>query len=158
MSCMIQLPENTAAIADFVAGLLNMGSAYEYFGFEAPEGMGLCLHDCRKAGRYEEALIYNALASLNLAAYLGRYPEEDDYSIADYKPSRIHKRVDYTGGEFVVDEWHYKILKMIQFFNYQCFEDATHEHPLFKAMQELENVLYRFIVNNTGIMSRLPWA
>lgn len=168
MSSMIQKTENTAAIADYIARLLNMG--FDTNGMSAPETLGRELDDlgCSDRGYFEESKIYEALVNLNYAAYLGRYPDKNADPAPEYKRHDISARAEYTHGEpdehgyynnahFVIAGWHYKIYKMIQFFNYQCCEDATHENKLYKAMKELETDLAQFIVANTAEYNALRW-
>ncbi len=168
MSSMIQKTENTAAIADYIARLLNMG--FDTNGMSAPETLGRELDrlGCNNRGYFEESKIFEALVNLNYTAYLGRYPEQDAEPVPEYKRNDISARAEYTHGEpdangyyneahFVISEWHYKIYKIIQFFNYQCSEDATENNALYKAMNDLETALAKFIVANTAIYAAQRW-
>ena len=160
MSCMIQKPENTAAIADYIAKLCNMSTDYNGM-ICPPESLVNCLnfdYGVTKPGYFDEELIYNALAGLNAAAYNGRYEKGgNSFEIIPYKPHPIACRVGYDNGHSIVAPWHYKMLKMIQFFNYQCAEDATYKSDLHKAMKELESTLAMFIVMNSEDYHSLRW-
>lgn len=156
MSCMIQKPENTAAIAEYIAHLLNMG--FDFCGMSAPESLFNELDTCKHVGYYEESEIYKKLRDLNRAAYVGRYPQEIiDTSDVNYKENTIDRRAEWTGEHWNIENWHYQMLKMIQFFNYQCEEDATINDPLHKAMEQLEKALMQFIVMNSEEYNAQPW-
>ena len=157
MSCMIQKPENTMQIAEYIAGLLNMG--YNYFGMDAPEELREALSDCGDIhGFFSEEKIYIKLVELNRAAYNGRYdhPVYDTW-IMPFKSHNVYKPHEWKDGHYVLDNWHFKIFAMIQFFNYQCGEDATYDTPLYKAMNTLKNRLALFIVTNTEEYSAQAW-
>lgn len=156
MSCMIQKPENTAAIAGFIGELLNMG--YEVHGMTAPrelyevlEKLG-CSDTCNF---FSDSKIYEQLATLNATAYNGRY--NSTTKTFSYFENKITEFPSYVNGHFSVMDWHFKMLKMVQFFNYQCTEDATVSHPLYKAMKKLENSLFRFIVENSENYRAVSW-
>ena len=158
MSCMIQKSENTAAIAAYIARLLNMG--YDANGMEAPETLRKALREAGCYVRYywEPEKIYKTLVSLNHAAFSGRYSGRYDENciVVEYKENDISAHVRYN-EHFLVEKWHYRIHKMIQFFNYQCLEDATRNTDLFNGMRELETRLAQYIVMNNDISASLPW-
>ena len=158
MSCLIQSPENTAAIADYIASLLNHD--FSCNGMTCPESLQRELDrlNCFKRGCYERQAIYKALTDLNVSAYNGRYNE--NATPRPYKTNSIYRLCEHDHGikgengfykyqHFIVAEWHYKILKMIQFFIYQCSEDNTDSTPLYKGMTDLEHELANFIVENS---------
>lgn len=155
MSCMIQKPENTAAIAEYISHLLNMG--FDFCGMSAPESLFHELDECNIRGYYEESEIYEKLRDLNRAAYVGRYPDGLIVESMGYKENTIDSRAEWTGEHWEIKNWHYKMLKMIQFFNYQCEEDATINDPLHKAMEQLEKALMQFIVMNSAQYNAQPW-
>ena len=157
MSCLIQKPENTAAIADFIAELANVG--YNGNGIVLPSVLHRELVNlgCYKDGWFEPKLIYMALTALNYNAYEGRYPDNGKVYPVPYKENNIRKMVVWDNGRYKIEKWHYRMLKMIQFFNYQCEEEATYNTDLHKGMQDLENTLALFIIQNSAIYKGLRW-
>lgn len=171
MSCLIQKPENTAALADWMQKLLDM--SYEYSGMFAPANLSVVLRNlgcCDNYGYYCKERIYNALVDLNYKAYAERYrlDGKSEYSRTPYASNPVAKRVEwvagrknsdgfYTNGHHKISSWHYKILKMLHFFCYQCNEDATNNSDLYKALKELENALADFIVVNSDDYCNLEW-
>lgn len=174
MSCLIQKPENTASIAEYIERLLNMD--YQTNGISAPESLTKVLFDLKCsderpfAGRYffHAEKIYKVLVTMNHAAYLNRYTAPDAERVPEYKENRISKQTEYTPGEkgengfykdghFKIVSWHYKLFKMIQFYNYQCLEDPTCETDLYKAMKDLESALALFIIQNSEQYTAQDW-
>lgn len=171
MSCMIQKPENTAMIASYIARLLNMG--HEVNGMSCPEKLGRTLYDLGCSDKYHffnTEKIYNKLIEMNHTAWLGRYSkiyitEYYEYitEYYEYKDRQddISKHIEYkcenNKPQFIIKEWHYKMLKMIQFYNYQCNEDATCKSDLYKGMKELEKRLCYFIVENSTEYINQEW-
>lgn len=168
MSCLIQKPENTAAIANYIGRLLNL--SYESNGMSCPESLGRTLESLNCAdGRYfEESRIYEELVKLNHAAYMGRYPDKEEIEITPYKSNDISSRIEWERGEldksgyynhshYSIKDWHYKIFKMIQFLIYQCEEDTTYSSDLLKGLKDLEKALSEFIVMNNEIYVKESW-
>jgi hypothetical protein len=155
---MIQDSKNTAAIAAYVADLLNMG--YDRNGMCAPETLATALKylDCSTRGFFDDDKIYYALASLNYAAYSGRYGQNVCHEIPAYEANDISEYIGYSAGHFVISEWHFRIYKMIQFYNYQCDEDATRKTDLLAGMKALEMELAQFIIANSDLYRELPWG
>ncbi len=157
MSCMMTKTENVAAIASYIRRLLNVD--FRCNGMSCPESLGneLWRLGCRKGGFYFDENIFNELMKLNYAAYLGRYPAAGDVSIPAYEHNDISQYTEYEKEHFVIAKWHYKMYKLISFFNYQCCEDATSNSELYKGMCELESALARFIVTNTEDYVLMDW-
>ncbi len=162
MSCMIQKPENTAAIASYIARLLNRD--YQFNGMSLPESLGRELGDLSCSDRYgyfDASKIFEALTKLNHAAWLGRYPDNVEERMPQYVPNDISGNVgnilDGYGSHFVVAEWHYKMYKLISFFNYQCDGKSVADTKLYKGMCDFENALARFIVSNSPDYVNQPW-
>ena len=57
----------------------------------------------------------------------------------------------------MVEAWHYRVFKMLQFFIYQCTEDIADETELYKGLQELENALAAFIIQNSAQYIAQDW-
>ena len=159
MSCMIQKSENTAAIAGFIEELLNMG--FDYHGFEPPKSLAEALKDLAcydKDGFFSAKKIYYELARLNYMAYTERYQMPCiSREIPEYKKVSLSARKEYANHHYIIADWHYRIYKMIAFFNYQCDEDATASTALYKATRDLEDRLAAFIVQNTEAYNQFYW-
>jgi len=155
MSSMIQKPENTAAIAAYIARIIN--TAYDSNGIQAPEKLEnvLFCFGCKVGGVFEEKRIYEQLARLNYAAYNGRYRTAE--APDEYQPHDISHRAEWENGRFIVADWHYKLFKMIQFYNYQCAEDVTRGDLLREAMEAFEKALALFIVENSAAYAAQNW-
>jgi len=165
MSCFIQKKENTAAIADFISALYNMG--HDYFGMYPPDSIHTETRDLRdRYGYLKEDALYIRLRYLNYLAYEGRYKHATEESInsanfEDFEPYEaniVYKRAEWLGGIYKVEKWHYKMLKMIQCYLYQCDESATKDEPMIKAVREVVNVLKTFIVMNQPEYDEIDWA
>ncbi len=169
MSSLLQKPENTAALADFITKQLNMG--HDYTGmWSVPDLLYESLNDLNCSdgyGFFDTKRVYNALVDLNISAWSGRYNEPDDLERVPYKANPIATHAEYIGakeehgcrieGHYKISAWHYKIYKMLQFFNYQCEEDKTWHNPLHKGLVELARSLAEFIAMNSYIYNGLDW-
>lgn len=152
MSCMIMNPESLAAIANATKMLLNCG--YKYFGFEAPSSMHDAFQDCRKGYSYDAACIYKKLYAVNLAAYNGRYKEnetnsDDEATNIDVSLYKIHKWPEYDDNHHAVRQWHYHLAKLVDFWLYQTCEEATWNDKTRAAMVDFQRVLFEFIVQRS---------
>lgn len=163
MSCMMMQPEAAAALADFLEAVLSMG--FNYFGFEAPQSLVDASRDCNDSNFYpyfNAGKIYRKLCALNAAAYNGRYgkpddadpqaPEVDIPSFSFYKPSQ------YSSQHFVVQSWHYKALKLLDFWIYQTCETATEKDPFRQGLKDLRDTLTGFIARNCDDYQTFPWG
>lgn len=174
MSCIIQDPKNTAAIADYIERLLNMD--YQTNGVSVPESLARVLFTLKCsdaipfAGRYffDAEKIYKVLVTMNHGAYLNRYTAPGAERVPEYKPNRISKQTEYAPGEkdengfykdghFIIESWHYQLFKMIQFYNYQCLEEPIDKTDLYKGMADLESALALFIIQNSEQYTAQPW-
>lgn len=181
MSIMIQRKENTAAIANFIQALITMGggNSFDYFGMEKPNSLVRAFADVRM-NPYDwyvnERPIYLRLRTINYVCYEEKYKDSVEVQNADinsanfedyepFKDNVIYKRVEYSfngNNHYVVDSWHYKMLKMIQFYLYQCEEEYIKDVPEFvaviEALKEVEQMLMRFIVMNSNEYCKYEWA
>lgn len=158
MSCLMMNEKALAAIALAAENLLNMG--YNAWGFEAPESLFEALRDCEnERGFFDTKLIYSRLYILNSRAYAGRYKEPVNITPpeVDFSSVWLWKRPEYN-GHYIIKEWHYKLLKLLDCFNYQTAEQATSRDPLKKAMDELARVLSCFIARNSAAYEAAPWG
>lgn len=152
MSCFIMQAEGIAALSEFTADLLNNG--FDHYGFDAPNELSWALSGCRDPYCFfDPKKIYQALYALNVAAYTGHYERDfdgagqklDGQQAPDIKTSDyiIHNGIS---GRHELASWHYRIVKLLQCYNYQVAEDATMNHPLADALKKLEQALTSFIV------------
>ena len=131
MSCFIMGEKPVAALADYIAYILNAG--------DAPPALFKALNDCVVNGRYDEAKIYDALYALNIAAYreryLDRHPEieAEIKAIPAYAPNIQHA----TRRRPAPDGWKERMLKRIDCFLYQCSIHPVYELPLNYALAQL---------------------
>ena len=155
MSAFILNPETTAALADYIDTLNYIG--YDYFGYSIPRELNAALNLTTRAGN--EKKIFNALYSLNVKAVNGRYNDNEPETIEKptQYPTLYHPR-DYANGHDIIKPWHYKLLKTLQCFIYQCCEDATINEPLYKALEELEKTIAFYIVQNQDDYVNAPWG
>lgn len=155
MSAFILNPENTAALADYIDTLNYVG--FDYFGYSIPRELNAALNLTTRAGN--EKKIFNALYSLNVKAVNGRYNDNEPETIE--KPTQypiLYHPKDYGNGHDIIKPWHYKLLKTLQCFIYQCCEDATINEPLYKALEELEKTIVFYIVQNQEEYTAAPWG
>lgn len=158
MICLMMNEKALAAIALATENLLNMG--YDAWGFDAPEILFEALRDCEnERGFFHTEKIYEKLYVLNSRAYAGRYKEPVNIIPPEVDFSSLHlwKRPEYN-GHYIIKEWHYKLLKLLDCFNYQTAEQATSRDPLKKAMDELARVLSCFIARNSAAYEAAPWG
>lgn len=186
MSCLIQKPENTAAIADFIDTLMDIGGgghSYEVYGISCPTEIYKQFSDCKEEGGFGHYVdkIYEKLRRMNYLAYEGRYDgkepghiSSDDFmDFEPYKSNQLAKRAEYLCYEvegddkymrptlminrFRVEKWHYKILKYLHFYLYQISEDPIYNSEFYKAIEELNDELTSFIVRNQPEYAELQW-
>ena len=183
MSCLIQEAKNTAAIADFIDTLLDIGGgghSYEVYGIECPSELHDIFKDCKETGGFGHYAdqIYAKLRRMNYLAYEGRYSKEEGYISSDnfldfepYKPNQLAKHGEYLFYEvegddkytryinrFKVEKWHYQILRYLHFYLYQISEDGVYGTDFFKAIEVLKQTLESFIVRNQPDYAELAWA
>lgn len=158
MSCFIMNADAIGTLATSLEKVLNMG--FNFFGFEAPESLFNALRDCENPrGFFDENKIYAALYNLNCHAYCTRYKEEtyDDLPNVDFTRCNIVKRAGYN-NHYMVEKWHYQLLKLLDCFIYQVSEDGTRNHDLTLALKDMRLVLMAFIIHNNDIYAGLPWG
>lgn len=158
MSCLMMNEKALAAIALATENLLNMG--YNAWGFEAPESLFEALRDCEnERGFFDAKLVYSRLYILNSRAYAGRYNEPVSLMIPEvnFSSVRLWERPEYN-EYYTIKDWHYKLLKLLDCFNYQTSEQATSRDPLKKAMEEFARVLSCFIARNSAAYEAASWG
>lgn len=171
MSVIMQKPENTAALADFLAKLLNNGKFY--FEMEPDSRLKDVFADCRDGydpqiyhihlGDFDASKIYTKLVIMNQRA------KSDKSEIVPYKEHVVCGRTGYiyetknSKGEVVetahfrIDNWHFQIYKMLSFYNMQCKIYALYDDPLCIELAKLENQLGDFILRNSKQYNRIKW-
>ena len=159
MSCFVMNAEPVAALADYIADLLNRG--WNAFQMDAPDELKNELRNCIVAGRFDETEIYNYLYALNIAAYRGRYLEnypevgEETETFEAYKPNRQH---GLLYGCLANEGWEERMLKRLDCFLYQCAEDPVYGCPLYKALDELANRLAGKIARSKPEYENAEWG
>lgn len=163
MSCMMSSPELLSALAESVEYIGN--GNYDAIGFEMPYKLAEALSDCRDYyGAYIGNEIYKRLYALNAAAYNSHWDESTAPAEAPDRPAGkrlLPGLADHTGGpggHFVVTALHYDLARALDFFNYQCVEDATDEDPLARGMRALAGNVTRFIVQNSEEYNAGRWG
>jgi hypothetical protein len=160
---MIMQPEPLAALANFTESVLNMG--FDFFGFEAPQELREASADCIVPGYrgfYSVEALYSKFYSVNISAYNGRYAKEPDNSATppavDFAKCCIHERLRYEDGHYVLQPWHFKIAKLLDFWLYQTDEDATRKNEFRLGVQILRDSIYGFIVQNSTDYNNAQWG
>ena len=161
MSCMIMNSESLAALANAVEARLNCG--YNYWGFEAPDSLFRELSDCKIVHLYSAEDIYRRLYALNVRAYNGRYDGHEESvdetaPVIDGHKYIIHRAPEYREHGFAVQDWHYHLAQLLDFWLYQTSETATHNDPLRLAMQDFRDILFRFIIRNSSQYADMRWG
>lgn len=162
MSCFVMEPESIAALSEFAADLLNHG--FDHYGFDPPDELAKALPGCRDPYCFfVPQKIYERLYALNVAAYTGRYKREidgegqrlDDEQAPDIKTGDyiIHSGIM---GRHDLAPWHFRLVKLLQCYNYQVAEDVTINHPLAIALRKLEQTLNSFIVTKSPEYNAAP--
>lgn len=158
MSCLLTSPETISKISNFAEKLLNMG--YDFFGFSANIDLYYELIDCQTSGHFDACKIYNRLCEMNQQAYQSRY---SDTEIIKYPPydlsASITKRMVINDQYHTasVQQWHFEMLKHLDFYIYQCNEDATSDSPLFKSIKGLRAELADFILMHSIEYLKEKW-
>jgi len=114
-------------------------------------------------------MIYEKLYEANFKAYNDRYknlPAERLLSWEDYKDTKEYefhaidiwkqRQINIDGTE-IPQEWHYKLLKTIQFLEYQLADNATEENLVYKALVSLDATLAMFIITNSEAYKKIEW-
>lgn len=155
MSAFILNPETIAALAAYIDTLNFVG--FDYFGYSIPRELNEALELTTRDGN--EKKIFNALYRLNVKAVNGRYNDNEPEETEKPKeyPTLYHPQ-DWQNGHAIIKPWHYKLLKTLQCFNYQCCEDATKNDPLYKALEILEQTIIYYIVQNQEDYVKAPWG
>lgn len=156
MSCMLTSPTTICRIATFLQKLLENDS---YFGFCPPSSLYDALSDCRWIyGQYPSNKIYQKLTALNLDAYQHRYPQEQPFVYPAFDAAqtitRPAKIAQYT---YVVQPWHFQMLKHIDFYLYQCCENNACHTAFYAALEETKQILATFILTHLPQYIEAEW-
>lgn len=168
MSCLIQKSENVAIIATFISRLLNQG--FNSFGFSADRDVIMAFRDCQGRGFYNDRMIYEKLYEANFKAYNKRYENSKSHTYMEfswefYKDTEAYAynevdiwehRVFSSDGHDIPQEWHYKVLKSIQFLLYQVADNGN-EDPIYKALESLQATLAMYIITNSEKYRKIKW-
>lgn len=163
MSCMMSSPALLSALARTVEYIGN--GRYDTTGMDLPRSLSFALADCVDVyGDLVGDKIYTKLYALNVAAYNGRY---SDWNASEDAPDRpAGKRllpvcVEYEGGfggHFIVEPIHYDLARCLDFYIYQCSEDATYKSDLLQGMKELAHTVKNFIASNSAEYKKGEWG
>lgn len=158
MSCLLTSPETISNISNFAEKLLNIG--YDFFGFCANEELYIELLDCQTSGHFDACKIYARLCEMNQQAYQGRYNEAEtiQYPPCDLSAT-ITKRmvINDQYHTAAVQQWHFEMLKHLDFYIYQCSENTTSRSDLFKAITGLRAELANFILMHSVEYLKENW-
>lgn len=140
MSCLMTRPESIATLAETISRVSHSG--YELYGISTGAKLWTALRDlgCSNDFGYLDAKpVAEALHRVNVAAYNGRYEEhQQPDTVPDYnniKPAFDVPRCRYD-GRWIYDDPHYRFAGLLDFFNYQCEEDATRNNLLCVGLRE----------------------
>ena len=160
MSCIMSSPELLSALAESIEFIGN--GNYEAIGFELPRSLAMALSDCRdRYGSIDGNKVYKKLYAMNIAAYNGRWKEQIDVEEDPVRPKGkrlLPTYAEHTGVHFVVDPLHYTLARTLDFYVYQCEEDATYTAALLQGMNELAVTVARFIVRNSEEYASGQWG
>lgn len=163
MSCMMSSPALLSALAETVEYIGN--GNYDAIGFDLPDSLIKALRNCRNIYKeYDGDMIYDKLYALNVAAYNERWKYAKEPEEAPERPRGKRLVPIYAGhtggsnGHFIVDPLHYDLARCLDFFAYQCREDATYNTDLYKGMNDLSIVVARFIVRNSDGYTKSRWG
>lgn len=163
MSCLILKSETVAAIADYIASLLNVG--FDFHRMEAPRELAEAFKICtNERDEFSSEKIYNLLSALNRVAYFGRYRRTEDgngddlNTFPEYGSNIKYKPCAWGNGHAVVEPWHYEMLKRVQCLHYQLDEDATYNLAETKALSALAAKIACFIAMNSDEYAAAKWG
>lgn len=156
MSCFVLSDRVHAAIADTLDHI-NMGG-FNNYGFTVPDYIAKLLNHEDGARR-----LYGELYRLNVRAYCDRYNDtktEPNFVPDMPEPPKIiqYSTREYRNGVCVIQQWHYKLLKLLDCYLYQCSEGDVPQKALFIALDEFRDTLRYFIINNNENYNQLPWG
>jgi len=158
MSCRVMKIESLAELASYMAALMNLG--FDFFQHSAPAALFETTRDCRKSYFCSSRKLYEKLYSLNVAAFNGRYKEDDTTAAPDVDIDKYstYERLTFEDFPPQVATWHYRIAKLLDCWLYQTDEDATHADDFRMAVAELRRVLVDFIVSNSAAYKAIEWG
>lgn len=160
MSCFVLNDKALAALARGMETALNGG--YNLLGFDAPAALGEALADCVDTwGFFQEKKIFQALHALNMAAYCGRYKDEQPTPPPAWpeleEVPRLLQRPEYC-GHWVPGPGFWQYLKLLDCLVYQVSEDATYNAPLRLALVEFSRALAGYLARNNAVYHAAPWG
>lgn len=152
MSCFVFDENKIVSLADYIGGLRTAG--FDFFGYSIPEQLNDALQG------HNTSDIYYQLANLNICAFNSRYDEKIEVvPYSEIEQIKILYRVnEWKDGHFVIKQWHYDLLKLLQSFMYQCEEDINRNNKLLNGLKELEKTLIFFIVQNQPEYIKAVWG
>lgn len=156
MSCFIMKAESIRDIADFMHVIVIGGYNNEYGVYPTRE----ILDELGSKTRYE---IYEKLYQMNIDAYKARYSDVEDVEIPDIPAVVFKIPIEYgtrkwLGGYLKAMPEHYRLLKKLECYLYQCDEGNIYERDLFKGMRDIANQLTLLIVTGTEEYQSAEWG
>lgn len=157
MSCMMTDFNELATLATYIRDILECsemtGTIEGVKRITPPESLRKALCErCLKNG-WQRGEIFLALYRLNERAYNGRYELADEYS-----PDPLCPCVSVDTSEERRREWMPRLHHLLTFYTYQCMEDATHEDPLYLALDHLRDNIAHTIVNQIAHDLGCKWG
>lgn len=156
MSCFLLSEKSLAILAAFIE---RVGvSGFDTTGISCPESLRCEMGEDITSDKK----IFYRLYDLNKRAVCGRYKINfTECNLApDYIRADISKIVKWNNvsGSFVVESWHYQIIKTLSCFIYQSDEDETRRDPLLQGLKDLYSTLSEFIICNNEEYIKSVWG
>lgn len=154
MSAFIMGKESLATLAKTIESAALGG--FNNYGFTVPDRLKSIATDKNDGALH----FYELLYELNATAVNQRYGEHGDLTAPDMPEvkSIIDYHREYRNGHEVVKVWHYRFLKLLNCYLYQCTEGDVPTLPLYQDLAELQRILQSFIINHTDIYYDLQWG
>lgn len=134
MSCYILRNEYIEDLAESICYALENSSNVACMGLDTYDLYYELNYDCKNKGDwFVTRKIAEKLYKLNEMAYCGRYKDE--------KPSETMP-VFKDGHNLLISDV-YRLIHILESYLYQCSEQPAYEQPLYKALSDFLNSLYR---------------
>ena len=159
MSCFIMKTESLALLADAIAKIHNYD--FCYLGFSPDNSLYVELRDVNRYGHVDESAVFAKLYRLNDKAYCCRYKQQHNpEQIPEYDFKNLHSMVRHVQyiGAYVIEPWHYQLMKLLDCWLYQTDEDDTARDDFRLTIRDLRDVLCRFIVRSHKDYDMYPWG